>query len=153
MTLDTYTRYAHLLVADRRYPVPKASVTTTVTEEVTIKPSIAAKLRTDLGIYKSLKHQAKAIDRQLDVSRENVLQLGISADVGEKFELDGFKVALVLDSTKKALDKVKLLKLMVAAGLSVKKATEVIEKATTETPVKAHARISVPGAEDAEIRG
>lgn len=122
-----------------------ATVTQVVTEQIKIAPKLAERILQSLRSYAALKAQSKQTEKLLTEDRETVLRLGV--DTGyDKFELDGFKVTLVLDSTKKSLDKAKLVKLMVAAGLSVVKAQAVIEKATVESPTKPYAKITVPGA-------
>lgn len=121
-----------------------ATVTQVVTQQVKIAPKLAERLLTSLRSYAGLKAQSKAIDKLLKEDRESVLRMGVETG-SDKFELEGFKVKLVLDGTTKSLDKAKLLKLMVAAGLSVAKAQTVMEKATVESPTKPYPKITVPG--------
>lgn len=122
-----------------------ATVTQVVTEQIKIAPKLAERILQSLRSYAALKAQHKTIDKLITEDRESVLRLGVETGY-DKFELDGFKVTLVLDSTKKSLDRPRLIKLLLAAGLSVKKINECLEKATVESPTKPYPKITVPGA-------
>lgn len=122
-----------------------ATVTQVVTQQVKIAPKLAERLLASLRSYAGLKAQSKAIEKLLKEDRESVLRMGVETG-SDKFELEGFKIKLVLDATTKSLDQAKLLKSMVAAGFSVAKAQRLIANAIVETPTKPYPKITVPGA-------
>lgn len=127
----------------------KITTTTTVKAEVKIKASVQRKLLTELRAYGELASQKKVIQHAMDGHRERVLVIG-DAEVGEKkFEIEGYKVALVTDAMDCRLDKVKLVKALVASGhYSVEAAQALLEGATTSKPKKAYAKITSPGEKD-----
>lgn len=124
----------------------KLTTTTTVTTELNITPKVKQLLMTELHGYQSFATEQKAFKEAMDKHRGKVLDLGVEHVGQPKFELEGFKVALVTDGEDARLDKVKLVKLLVQSGhYSVKSADALLEKATTRKPKKAHARITCPG--------
>jgi hypothetical protein len=121
----------------------KASVTTTT--EVTIAPKVQRKLLTELNGYNAVATEMKALKGSKEGHSAEVLRLSSEVD-GDKYELEGFKVAVVKGAKNRKLNTSKMIKRMVADGkYSMKAAQALIEDCTDETPKKDHVRITCPG--------
>lgn len=82
----------------------------------------------------------------MDVAREGVFSLGLEHVAEDKFEVDGFKIALVTDAETKKLDQEKLKKLIMAkTSISLEEINKWFERCTKKTPTKPHAKITPPG--------
>lgn len=130
--------------------MPTMTVKTVETVQVKIKPTVRRKLLGELRAYGELSSQAKVLKHAMEGHRNNILEIGL--ETGEKkFELDGYKVALVTDAEDRRLDKVKLMKALVASGhYSVSSAQALLDAATTSKLKKAYAKVTVPGENDDE---
>ena len=127
----------------------KATVTTT--QEVTIAPKIVKKLITELHGYGAIAAEMKGLDSAKKGHSSRVLELAIEGVAGDKFELEGYKVAVVKGAKNRKLSTDKLIKRLVKDGkYSVKAAQAVLNDCTDETPKKDHVRISVPGDSEEE---
>ena len=94
------------------------SITTTVTtkQEVTIAPKVARKLLTELNGYAAVSAEIKALSEAKTNHSAAVLALADEGVDGEKFELGGFKVAVVKGARDRRLDKEALIKRLVKDG-------------------------------------
>jgi hypothetical protein len=126
----------------------KITTTTVTKNEVRIQPKTQRKLLAELRAYGSIAAEAKSLKVSMDGHRARVLEIG-NEEVGEaKFEIEGYKVALVNDAEDRRLDKQKLIKFLVSDGhYSVKSAETLLERATTCKSKKAYAKITAPGEE------
>lgn len=128
-----------------------AKVTTTVTTQtiVKIQPKVQRKLLVELQSYGELAVENKAIKHAMDGHRAKVLAIG-RAEVGEKkFEIEGYKVAMVTDAEDRKLDRVKIIKFLVSDGhYSTESAEDLLDRATTRKPKKAYVKITAPGERD-----
>lgn len=118
----------------------------TVLQEVTPKilPKLTQKLLTDLRIYGEKHLAIKELETEKERAAELILQNGIETDE-EKFEIEGYGVKLVLNGTKKSLDKDKLVKrLALKTKLTVEQIQAIIAACTEETPTKPYASITLP---------
>lgn len=126
--------------------MPKITTKQTVTTEVTLKPRVQAEILTHCKTYQTELARRKAADTMMDVQREAVLQLGLEHVEGNKFEVDGFKIALVTDAETSKLDKDRLKKLLMAkTKLSLADLDALFERSTKKTPTKPYSKITPPG--------
>ena len=122
-----------------------ATVTVTTTQQARISPKVERKLLTELRGYGSIATEMKALDAVKREHSDAVLQLSLEGVEGEKFEIEGYKVAVVKGAKNRKLSTDKLIKRLVKDGkYSVKAAQAVIEDATEDVPKKDHVRISLP---------
>ncbi len=118
----------------------------TVTREATISPKVQRKLLTELNGYAAVAQEIKALTDAKSGHSEAVLALSLEGVDGDKYGLEGFKVAVVKGAKDRRLDKEKLVKRLVKDGTySVKAALALLKDCTTEKPKKDHCRITVPG--------
>lgn len=109
--------------------------TTTVTKEVTLKPTTKRKLLQELRTYAGLKRQRDEVDESMSVHKATIGELREST--GENaIALEGFKVSLV-SPIRKVLNHKKLIELGCAVAW--------IEEATESVPSKSYEKVSVPG--------
>ena len=114
------------------------AVTVSTTQEVTLKPSVKAKLLRELHEYANAKQLLEIAQTKVD--KHKAIVAAIREDIGEQsISLDGYTVTLVA-GTKSKLDKGKL----VAQGVSLAQ----IEMATVVSPSKAYVLITLPSVED-----
>lgn len=123
----------------------KTTTTVTTQTEVTIAPKVAKKLQTELHGYALVTSELKALEEAKRGHSDAVLQLAIDNVEGDKFALDGFKVAVVRGAKDSRLDKDALVKRLVGDGkYSLKAAQALLEDCTRVTSKRDHVRISVP---------
>lgn len=126
----------------------KSKVTTTTVAEVTISPKVQRKLLTELEGYASLNAEQKAMKAGMDEHRSNIFTIADTEVEADKFEIEGYKVAVVKGAKDRRLDKTKLLWRLVKDGkYSLKAAQALLADCTTEKPKKDHVRVTVPGEE------
>lgn len=126
--------------------MPKLTTTVTTRTEVTILPRVQRKLLTELRGYASIAGEMKALKADKENHSAAVLRLADEGVDGEKFELEGFKVAVVKGAKQRTLNREKLIKRMVKDGkYSVNAAQAVLEDCTDDSPKKNHVRITIPG--------
>lgn len=114
-------------------------------QQVTIAPKVAKKLLTELNGYAAITAEIKALDEAKKGHTQAVLELSEQVD-GDKYTLEGYKVAVVKGATDSRLDKEKLLKRLVADGhYSLKSAQALLSDVTVTKSKRDHVRISVPG--------
>lgn len=131
--------------------MPRLTATVTTKTEVTIAPKVQRKLLTELHGYASVASEMKALKESKEGHSAAVLKLANEGVDGDKFDLDGFKVAVQRGIPDRRLDKDKLIKRLVKDGTySVKAATALIADCTTEKPKKNFVKITVPGEKDEE---
>lgn len=116
------------------------TVTTTITEEVKLRPSLKAKLLRELRTYAELRAQVKALELAMDKHKATIGGLREEAGVNS-LALEGFHVTLV-SPMRSTLDKMKL----IAMGVT----TEMLEEATTVKPGRPYEKISIPGEKSRE---
>lgn len=130
--------------------MPRVTATVTTTQQVTIAPKVQRKLLTELHGYQTVAAELKALTESKAGHSAAVLALSDEVD-GEKFQLEGFKVAVVKGARDRRLDKDALVKRLVRDGkYSLKAATALIEDCTTDKPKKDFVKITVPGERDEE---
>lgn len=123
-----------------------ATATVTTTQEVQIKPALQRKLLTELRGYGSIAAEMKALDAAKRSHSDAVLHLALEGVDGDKFNIEGYKVAVVKGAKDKRLDKERLLKRLVKDGkYSLKAAQAMIEDCTTLKSKRDHCRITLPG--------
>lgn len=123
----------------------KSTVTTTVTEQITIAPKVQRKLLTELQGYASCQAEQKVLKVAADEHRANILTIADAEVEAEKFEIEGFKVAVVKGAMDRRLDKQALLKRLVKDGhYSLKSAQAMLDDCTTERTKKDHVRVTCP---------
>ncbi len=111
------------------------SATTTVTEEVKLKPALKAKLTKKLKVYAELHTQLKAVQAAMDKEKAEIGSLREEAGV-TSLAIDGFKVTQVTN-LRTTLDKLKLIEMGVT--------TEMLEEATVTKPGRPYEKITCPG--------
>jgi hypothetical protein len=131
--------------------MPKVTTTVTTREEVRIAPKLQRKLLVELQSYGELAMERKGITKSMDGHRAKVLAIA-DAEVGEKkFEIEGYKVAVVNDAEDRRLDRIKLVKLLISDGhYSSTSAEDLLDRATTRKAKKAYVKITAPGDTDDE---
>lgn len=123
-----------------------ATITVTTTQQARISPKVERKLLTELRGYGSIATEMKALEGAKRGHSGAVLQLALEGVDGDRFELEGYKVAVVKGAKNRKLSTDKLIKRLVKDGkYSVKAAQAVLEDCTEDVPKKDHVRISVPG--------
>lgn len=126
--------------------MPKLTATVTTRQEVTIAPKVQRKLLTELHGYAAVSSEMKALKESKEGHSASVLALADEGVDGDKFEIEGYKVAVVKGAKQRTFNKEKLIKRLVKDGkYSVKAAQAVIEDCTDDAPKKDHVRITVPG--------
>ena len=126
--------------------MPRATTTVTTTQEVTIAPKVQRKILTELQGYAALHSEVKALEGEKKGHSAAVLQLAIENVEGDKFAVEGFKIAVKRNQKKRSFNTDKLVKRLSKDGkYSVKAALALIEDCTDENDVKDHVRITVPG--------
>lgn len=129
----------------------RAKVTTTTTEEVVISAKVQRKLLTELEGYAALNTEQKAMKAGMDEHRSNILEIANAEVEADKFEIEGYKVAVVKGAKDRRLDKKKVIARLVKDGkYSTKAAMALLEDCTTEKPKKDHVRVTVPGSEEGD---
>jgi hypothetical protein len=129
----------------------KVSATVTTTQKVSIAPKVLKKLRQELNGYGAVQREAKTLTTAKGEHSAAVLALSLEGVDGDKYELEGYKVAVVKDAKNRKLNTSKLIKRMVKDGkYSIVAAQALIEDCTDETPKKPHVRITCPGESDEE---
>lgn len=116
-------------------PALATKVEATTTEEVTLKPVVAKKLRTELNAYQEIKEQIKVLTAAADAHKATIGKLRESTGHGS-ITFEGFKITEV-HGVQIKLDQKKL----IAQGVT----TAQIEAATVTTPKKPYEKISFPG--------
>lgn len=119
-------------------PALATKVEAKITEEVTLKPVVAKKLRTELKAYQEIVEQIKALEQAKDAHKTAIGKIRASTGHGS-IAIDGFKVTEVPGVSSK-LDPEKL----IAQGVT----TAQIEAATVTTPKRPYERITLPGDKD-----
>mgnify|MGYP001575939095 FL=1 len=116
-------------------PVLAATITTTTSHEVKLKPTLKRKLLTELKTYAELKFQRDAIDQALKGHKGTIEEcLG---EAGETtLSVEGFKTTMV-SPVRSILDKKKLIE----QGVS----TAQIENATVNVTSRSYLKITCPG--------
>jgi len=121
----------------------------TTTTEVTIAPKVARKLLTELEGYALASAEARVYTTIKNDHAASVLALSQEGVDGDKYELDGYKVAVVKGARDRRLNKDAVIKRLVADGkYTMKAALALMEDCTTDTPKKDHVRITVAGEKD-----
>ena len=116
-------------------PSLSTTIEATTTHEVKLAPQVKRKLKTNLEMYTDLKLQRDAIDHAMKKHRETIE--GVMKDIGEEsIKLDGY-TATVVSSTRKTLDKKKLMTLF---GLTV----DQLDQASTESTTKPYVKVTCP---------
>lgn len=114
--------------------MPRLAATTTVTQTITIRPSVQRKLLTELRAWAELKEQLDAIEAAMKEHLASVEavrdELGVPT-----FDLEGFKVTRVPEGENIKLDKKKLLE----AGVSF----EQLEAGEVRSARSGYTRITV----------
>lgn len=137
--------------------MPSVTATVTTKQQVTISPKVVRKLLVELNGYAALSKEIKLLrkgDKDAGISgledhSANVLRLATEGVDGDKFEIEGFKVAVVKGARDRRLDKDALIKRLVKDGkYSVRAAQALMDDCTRETEKKTHCRITVPGEKD-----
>jgi hypothetical protein len=129
--------------------VPKLTATVTTKTEVTIAPKVQRKLLTELHGYAAVTSEMKALQESKEGHSASVLKLANEGVDGDKFELEGFKVAVVKGAKQRTFNKEKLIKRFLKDGTySVKAAQALIEDCTDDSSKKDHVRITAPGEKD-----
>lgn len=127
----------------------RTTATVTTKQEVRIAPAVQRKLLVELNGYAALHTESKALEAGKKEHGEAVLRLAVKNIDGDKFSLEGYKVAVKRNGTKRSLNVDKLIKRLVKDGkYSVTSAQAVIDDCTDENPVKDHVRITLPGGKD-----
>lgn len=131
--------------------MPTVTTTVTTTTAVKIAPKVQRKLLTELQGYASLQTEQKVLKAGMDEHRNNVLEICLAEVDAEKFELEGYKIAVVKGARDRRLDRERLIKRLVKDGhYSVKSAQALIEDCTTEKPKKDYCKLTIPG-DDANV--
>lgn len=131
--------------------MPRATATVTTKQEVTIAPKVQKQLLTELNGYAAVNGEMKALKESKEGHSAAVLQLADKHVDGDKFAIEGFKVAVVKGARDRRLDKDALIKRLVKDGhYSMKAALALIEDCTSDKPKKDHVRITCPGDKDDE---
>ncbi len=112
-----------------------ATVTTTLTQEVILKPSLRRKFTNALNTYAGIAAQLAVLEAQKAASKVQLEALMAESEE-EKLDIDGFSVTLVFPVRSK-LDK----KLFVQQGGTLAQ----LDNATVSTPSKHYLLITVPG--------
>lgn len=118
-------------------------VTTTVKQEVKLKPGLKIALLNELRAYEQEYIELKAMEETLERRKERIMDLRNSTGESELM-VDDFKTQMIAgESTSRTV------KSLLAAGVTMKQ----IEKATKKTPKKPYELISSPRlAEDSARR-
>lgn len=120
--------------------MPTLQATTTVTQEVILKPSVRRRLLVDLKAYAEMKAQRDVLDFKMGKFKESIEATREST--GEvKLELDGFRIALV-SPTRSTLSK----KLLLENGVTMGQ----IENSTVVKATKSYCKVTVPGEKERE---
>lgn len=128
--------------------MPKQTTTVTTTTEVTIAPKVRRQLLTELQGYAALATEIKVLTAGKNDHSAEVLRIATEHVDGDKFEIEGHKVAVVRGAKDKRLDKQALLKRLVGDGkYSLKAAMALLEDCSPEKSKKDHVRITIPGEE------
>lgn len=129
--------------------MPNVTVAVTTKQQVTISPKVVKKLLTELNGYAAVSSEMKALKESKEGHSAAVLTLADQGVDGDKFEIEGFKVAVVKGARDRRLDKDALIKRLVKDGkYSVRAAQALMDDCTRETEKKTHCRITVPGEKD-----
>ncbi len=128
----------------------RATLTQTMTQTVKLQPKVQRQLLTELNGYASIAAEMTGLDAAKKAHSSSVLALALREVDADKFELEGYKVAVVKGARDRRLDKEAVVKRLVKDGkYSLKAAMALIEDCTSDKPKKDHVRITVPGeAED-----
>jgi hypothetical protein len=129
--------------------MPKLTATVTTKQVVTIAPKLQRRLLTELQGYAVIAGEIKVLKGAKEDHSAKVLALSLEGVDGDKFELDGFKVAVMKGVPDRRLDKDALIKRLVKDGTySVKAAQALLNDCTTEKAKKDFVKITVPGEKD-----
>lgn len=128
-------------------PKPSASVTTTQTTEVYLKPLLRRQLVQRLKTFQTNKTQLDALTKQQEALKKEIEVLftraGELATLQNGVKVEGFSVKYHAGEKTHRLDKVALCK---EAGITMAQ----IDAATKESPKKAYTKILVPGDKEDE---
>lgn len=127
--------------------MPRLAVQQTVKSEVTLKPQVQKKLLTTLKDYTELNSVVKEYTNVMADHRKTILDI-TAKEVGESFELEGFRVAYVDKAETNKLDTVKLMKLLVGEGYSTKVVQDWFNKCNKRTQTKPYVKVTLPGDKD-----
>ena len=117
-------------------PTTAIALTATTTHQLTIAPQIKRKLLLALKTYTELSAQAKVL--ALAKKKQSGIVEGIQTELGESsIDIDGYKSTIVAP-IRKVLDR----KRFVALGGNL----DILDQAMIDTPSKAYAKITAPGA-------
>lgn len=126
------------------------TATTTTIQEVHIAPKVQRKLLTELQGYGAIATEMKVLKEAKEGHSAAVLLLSEQVDA-DRYEVGGFKVAVVRGAPDRRLDKDRLLKRLVADGkYSLKAALALMSDCTTEKPKKDFVKITVAGEKEDE---
>lgn len=126
-----------------------ARLSVTTTQTVSIKPQVQKKLLTELHGYATIAGEMKGLKTAKEDHSASVLALAMANVEADKFELEGYKVAVVRGALDRRLDKDAVVKRLVKDGkYSLKAAMALMEDCTSEKPKKDHVRVTVPGEAD-----
>lgn len=118
--------------------MPSATVTTTTTQEVKLKPQVKRKLLTELRAYAQLKSERDALDHAMKGHKASIEEL--METTGESsLSVEGFKTTLVAP-VKRTLDRKRLR----MAGVTEAQ----LDAGTIETPTKPYIKVTVPGSKE-----
>lgn len=127
----------------------KATTTITTKQVVNILPKVQRQLMTELNGYATMAAEMKGLDSAKKAHSTSVLDIALAHIDAEKFELNGYKVAVVKGALDRRLDKDAVVKRLVKDGTySLKAAMALMEDCTTEKPKKDHCRITCPGEDE-----
>lgn len=130
--------------------MPKVTAKQTVTTEVTIKPTVKAKILAWCRAYQGDAAWKKSSSARMDEAREAVLNIGLEHINESKFEVDGYKIALVTDAETSKLDQIKLMKLIMSkTDFSLEVIQDWFDRCTKRTPTKPYSKITCP--DDKEV--
>lgn len=116
------------------------SLTATTTQEVTIKPSVRAKLLRELTVYASLRSELKSIEAKMDKSKAAIE--AVREETGEgKLELEGYSITLVAP-IRKVFNKKRFIAIGGDYGL--------YEEAMDNVTSKSYTKVSCPDSKDFE---
>lgn len=118
-----------------------ATVTTTTTTEVKLKPVLKTKLLKRLKLYAELRGQLQTIEAAMDKEKAEIRKLREEAGV-ETLKLDGFTCTNV-PNLRTSLSKEKLIEMGVT--------TDMLEEATIQKPGRPYEKITCPGGKEHEV--
>lgn len=143
--------YVRTATERERMPVGNLTVSVKTEQKIAIAPKVQRKMLTELNGYAVIAREMKTLKTGKDGHSASVLELALANVEAEKFELEGFKIAVVKDAKNRKLNIDKLIKRLVKDGkYSVNAANAVLLDCTDETSKKTHIRITPPGEEESD---